>query len=288
MKANTFIIGSQKAGTTSLYRYLAQHPDVYFSEVKEVTYFVDNEHYEKGVEWYHDFFNKHNSEPIVASSFVHMLVDEKAPERLYEYNRDSKIIICLREPVSRAHSAFHYAIKNGWESEETSFEECLTRELDSSKMPITRYHDRNYFHNGLYHHHINQWIKYFPRDQITLVKDTDLRHKGSEVLSSIFNFLGIKDHAEIDTSKEFNKAGKVRSKNLQKLILNKESKFKLMLRKSLPKPLRVWLLGNVVSKMESMNRVDQVNPEFDQGAFRKFFEEDLKKLKKDFGISFEN
>lgn len=288
MKANTFIIGSQKAGTTSLYRYLAQHPDVYFSEVKEVTYFVDNEHYEKGVEWYHDFFNKHSSEPIIASSFVHMLVDDNAPERLFKYNPDSKIIICLREPVSRAHSAFHYAIKNGWESEETSFEDCLTRELDASTMPITRYHDRNYFHNGLYHHHINQWLKYFPREQITLVKDTDLRHQGSEVLSKIFSFLGIKNHTEIDTSKEFNKAGKVRSKNLQKLILNKESKFKLMLRKSLPKPLRVWLLGNVVSKMESMNRVDQVNPEFDKKMFNQFFEEDLRKLREDFGITFES
>lgn len=284
MKANTFIIGAQKAGTTSLYQYMAQHPDVYFSEVKEVTYFVDDEHYAKGLDWYHGFFNRYQTQKVIATSFVHMLVDAHAPQRLQEYNPDSKIIICLRDPVQRAHSAYHYAIKNGWESESTQFIDCLHRELDPQSMPMTRYHDRNYFVNGLYAQHIQRWQQYFPAKQFFFIQDQDLRNNAKDVLVRLFQFLEIDTDVEVDTSKEFNKAGKVRSKGLQKLILNKESKIKLWVRKTLPKSWRVWLLGNVVSQVEKLNRVDAANPQIEEDQYQQYFEKDLAQLKSLFGI----
>lgn len=284
MKANTFIIGVQKAGTTSLYRYMSQHPEVYFSEVKEVTYFVDNEQFAKGLDWYHSFFNKHKQESVIATSYVHMLVDQDAPVRLKEYNPDAKIIICLREPLARANSAFHYAVKNGWESEGSSLREVFNHPADLSGIANIRFHDRNYFENGLYHKHISNWLKYFPREQLHLVRDVDLRHKTSEELKKVFDFLDIDSNASIDTSKEFNKAGKVISKDLQKLILNKESKLKLFLRRRLPKSLRVWILGNVVSRIEAMNRIDESNAEIEAKEIQQYFRDDLNKLKNEFGI----
>ena len=57
-KVNTMIIGVQKTGTTSLYEYMRQHSEVCFSEIKEITYFVDDEFYEKGESYLHSFFNK--------------------------------------------------------------------------------------------------------------------------------------------------------------------------------------------------------------------------------------
>ena len=66
-KVNLLIIGAQKAGTTSLYQYIKQHPDVYFSEIKEITYFVVDKYYQKGIEYFHSFFSKYNNEKIIAS-----------------------------------------------------------------------------------------------------------------------------------------------------------------------------------------------------------------------------
>ena len=106
-KVNLLVIGTQKAGTTSLYEYIRQHPDIYFSDVKEVTYFVEDALYSKGEDYYHSFFTKIENEKIIASSYVHMLPCKKCPGRVKEYNPDMKFIVMLREPVSRAYSAYN-------------------------------------------------------------------------------------------------------------------------------------------------------------------------------------
>ena len=183
-KVNLLIIGAQKAGTTSLYYYLKQHPSIYFSEVKEVNYFAIDEFYKRGVKYYHSFFPNHKNQKIIASAYVHMLPDPKCPERVKEYNPDMKFIVMLRDPMKRAISAYKYAIQNNWEKEEISFTKAFDLESERLKSDKPNY-DNMYFYNGLYYHHLSNWMKHFPKENFIILKDTDLKHNPEQVLSSI-------------------------------------------------------------------------------------------------------
>ena len=158
-KVNLMIIGSQKSGTTSLYEYMKQHPNIYFSEVKEVTYFTDDLSYKKGELYFHSYFKKYVNEKIIASSDVHILPSKEAPIRIKKYNRNMKFIIVLREPVSRAYSAYNYAIKNSWEDSRNSFLDTIG--LENDRVRDKKY-NLMYFENGKYYKHITYWYKFFP------------------------------------------------------------------------------------------------------------------------------
>jgi hypothetical protein len=285
-KVNLLILGTQKAGTTSLYEYIRQHHDIYFSDVKEVTYFVEDKLYQKGEDYYHSFFTKVTNEKIIASAYVHMLSCKEAPLRVKQYNKDMKFIIMLREPVSRAYSAYNYAIKNGWENEKNSFEDTITLEPERIK---NKQFDLMYFENGMYYKHIKRWQEYFPKENFLLIKDTDLRNDPKEVLKKVFQFLNIENDENIDTSKEFNKAGVVRSKILQSFLLKKDSTFKSMVGRLLSRNLRVWVRANVLKKIYQFNQIDQHYNELDENLKNKlseYFRSDLKALKDQFEIEF--
>ena len=284
-KINCLIIGAQKAGTTSLYEYIKQHPDVYFSEIKEITYFVVDKYYKKGIEYFHSFFSKYNNEKIIASSYVHMLPSQDAPERVLEYNKNMKFIIMLREPVSRAYSSYNYAIKNDWENIQNSFLETI--ELEKKRIERKEY-DLMYFENGKYFKHIKYWNTYFPKDNFLILKDSELRSNGQEVVNKIFDFLKIRRY-KINTNQEYNKAGIVRVKWLQSFLLNK-SVIKKVIGSFFSEGLRVWIRSVVFKKIYSLNQINKANTPLDlntEKQIRLYFEDDLKQLAEEYGISFE-
>ncbi len=256
-KVNLLIIGTQKAGTTSLYQYIRQHEDIYFSDVKEVTYFVEDELYKKGEGYYQSFFQKYNGESVVASAYVHMLPCTKCPERVRKYNPNMKFIVMLRDPINRAYSAYNFAIKNGWENKKNSFEETIG--LEKNRVEKEEY-DLMYFENGQYYKHIKCWQESFPKENFLLIRDTELKNNSEEVLKKIFLFLGIRDcSARIDVSKEFNRAGVARSSLLHSFLTNKNLVVKKILGCLLPAKLRVWIRMNVIKKIILFNQIDKEN-----------------------------
>lgn len=285
-KVNLLILGTQKAGTTSLYEYIKQHPDLYFSDVKEVTYFVEDELYNKSEDYYHSFFTKVSNEKIIASAYVHMLPCKKAIKRVKEYNPNMKFIIMVRDPVSRAYSAYNYAIKNGWEDENNSFEDALSLEKERIK---NEEYDLMYFENGMYYKHIKSWQQDFAKENFLIIKDTELRDNPKDVLEKIFNFLDIDHRNDIDTSQEFNKAGIVRSKILQSFLLKKDSSLKKYIGLLMPRTLKVWIRANLLKKIYSFNQVDKKNIPINtsiKNALDIHFKKDLELLKREFDIEF--
>lgn len=284
-KVNFLIIGTQKAGTTSLYQYIRQHKDIYFSDLKEVTYFVQDELYAKGEEYYHSFFQNYDGEKVVASAYVHMLPCIKCPERVKKYNPDMRFIVMLRDPIKRAYSAYNYAIKNGWENKKNSFEETIG--LEKNRVENEEY-NLMYFENGQYYKHIKRWQESFPKENFLLIKDTDLKNNSEEVLKKIFLFLGIGDYsARIDVSKEFNRAGVVHSSLLQSFLTNKNLFVKKMLGRLLPAKLRVWIRVNVIRKVIQFNQIDKENTKLEESrynAMKILFQEDAKNLKNELEI----
>lgn len=290
-KVNLLIIGTQKAGTTSLFNYLKQHPDLYFSEIKEVTYFVNDEHYKKGEAYYHSAFYKYKGQKVVAGAYVHMLPCKKAAERVKAYNPEMKFIVMLRDPVKRAYSAFHYALDNGWETETKNFKEAFELEKERLCSPTINY-DLTYFYNGLYHQHLTEWFNYFGKDRFLLLRDTDLKNNPAETLTSIFRFLGIAEAVFVDTSKKFNETGKLRSKTLQKLILTRNSGLKKIGGRLLSSETKIFIRSKIfplLTKLNSGKKGKNYKQNFRQEAenfdfIKDYYLEDLHNLEKEFNI----
>jgi hypothetical protein len=294
-KVNLLIIGTQKAGTTSLYNYLNQHPDIYFSEVKEVIYFANDEHYKRGEKYYHSFFPKYKGQKVIASSYVHMLPNPKCPERVKTYNPNMKFIVMLRDPIKRATSAYNYAIKNNWEDQNNSFKDAFNKEKERLSSNAPNY-DLTYFYNGLYHKHLSHWFKYFPKVDFLIIKDTDLRNNSKQVFTSIFDFLGIENNIEIDTSKNYNEAVEIRSKFFQGILITNNPIIIKTLRTILPRSAKIFVLTKVLPKLRSLNSKEIIKSEgtshppilknFVEESMLNYFKEDKAKLKQELNISF--
>jgi hypothetical protein len=150
LKANLFIVGAMKAGTTSLTKLLEQHPDIFVCPVKEPNFFIselpalliDKEDYSdiktfldqlninsrkhfahvKTLDEYHSLFRFYNKEKYLADCSTLYLHSEEAAKKIKEYNPDAKIIILLRDPIRRAFS--HYKMDYAKGRTNKTFEEA--------------------------------------------------------------------------------------------------------------------------------------------------------------------
>jgi hypothetical protein len=107
---NTIIAGTNKSGTTSLFRYLADHPSVCSSKIKEVRYFsrFNNPSFEDAHEYYNDQFPEYTDQQIrLEASPDYLLHGLPTAEGLFTIIPDTKLIFVLREPISRLISAFN-------------------------------------------------------------------------------------------------------------------------------------------------------------------------------------
>ncbi len=200
------IIGTQKGGTSSLYYYLSQHPDIHQACVKG-TYFFDW-NYQKGISWYRSNFpfkvTRRFYKKILGKKFLtgeasaNYIFRPHAPERLQKCAPKAKIIVLLRNPVSRAYSAYNMFVKKG--QEKSSFEEALEQERKMPSPEIEKMlKDENnsshpYLARGIYVDQLKAWRKYFPAEQMLILKSEDLFAHPKETLNRVFFFLGLPDH----------------------------------------------------------------------------------------------
>ena len=183
----TFILGgAPKAGTTSLYRYLQQHPQVCMSARKETSVFIDD----KGLEWLSEtHYHHYDGEPAVGEASAGTLGNPDVPERIYDALPDVKLIFVLRDPIERIFS--HYQFLRGvggleeWEGIDgnLSFSEIIRAE--GGKWRET------HINLGMYHKHLTRFEQYFDREQMLVLLFSDLKETPSEVVERIFRFVGV-------------------------------------------------------------------------------------------------
>jgi len=110
MRPKGLVLGAQKGGTTALFHYLSQHPGVVPSLQKEIHFFNCDSHYEKGVDFYHSFFEATTSARAGRITLDitpgYLVAGEVTAERIARYNADLQLLALLREPASRAYSAW--------------------------------------------------------------------------------------------------------------------------------------------------------------------------------------
>jgi Sulfotransferase domain len=198
------IIGAQRSGTTSLFSYLSQHPQILPCLEKEVHFFdggvnpnIDN--YEKGQKWYRAHFPFKRSvrgNRITGEASPLYIFNPVTPGRISNLLPKVKLIAILRNPTERAISHYFY---EKWKNRETlSIMEAFQEEDKRIKAAIqsNNFRDRSFVHysyksRGLYKEQIERYLQYFEMDQILIIRSEDLFKESNNTLSIVFDFIGV-------------------------------------------------------------------------------------------------
>jgi len=146
-----FIPGAPKSGTSSMYEYLRQHPEIYFPSLKEPRYFAtdqdsgfdrDGPFFVRELEDYLALYRGVRGEKRIGDASVQYLSSRAAPERIREFSPDARFIVLVRNPVDIAYSLHGQRLAGGGEDIE-DFEEALAAEPDrraGRRLPSVPFH----------------------------------------------------------------------------------------------------------------------------------------------------
>ena len=206
---NMILLGAQRAGTTSIHAHLGRHPGVCLSKTKEIHYF-DN-YQDQGLDWYRSHFptrswvkkRSHNLgyEMVVGEGSPYYLFHPEVPMRIREAIPSARLVVLLRNPVDRALSHFRHERKNGsekevdfqsaWDLEESRLA-GTEEKLSSGASVYEEAHNRfSYTARGDYAPQLERWFSLFDRTQIHVIRSEDLFNSPEEVMTGLFEFLGL-------------------------------------------------------------------------------------------------
>ena len=186
------IIGSAKCGTTSLYSYIVNHPQVFHSHKKELNFFDKN--FDKGVDWYLAHFPAITDEPnfLTGEASPGYLNSFRVAQRMHKLFPQIKLIIMLRNPVDRAISQYYHKVRLG--EENRSLEEVINYEIEGFQAkPKTKGKSR-YMLGQFYVELVKKWMDIFPRKQFLIIKTEQLESNTATVMKQVFDFLGLPEH----------------------------------------------------------------------------------------------
>lgn len=202
------ITGAQKCGTTSLYYYLLNHPNVAPALYKEIRFFDIN--FNKGITWYRSHFptflyrayfkKRYGQDIVVGEASPYYIFHPHAARRIREIAPRTKLILLLRNPVDRAYS--HYQHKVRTRIETLSFEESIQVESERLNGEVEKmledegYFSFNHYHysylaRGIYVDQLKAWMHFFPREQILILKSEDFYRNPPKTFGQVLDFLGL-------------------------------------------------------------------------------------------------
>ncbi|XP_071757972.1 heparan sulfate glucosamine 3-O-sulfotransferase 3A1-like [Centroberyx gerrardi] len=185
------IIGVKKGGTRALLEFLRVHPDI--RAVGAEPHFFDR-NYENGLEWYRELMPKTLEGQITMEKTPSYFVTREAPARIAAMSRDTKLIVVVRDPVTRAISDYTQTLSKKPDIpsfESLTFKNRTTGLIDTSWSAIQI---------GIYAKHLDNWLQYFPMEQILFVSGERLISDPAGELGRVQDFLGLK---RIITDKHF-------------------------------------------------------------------------------------
>ena len=252
---NFLIVGAAKCGTTSVYHYLRQHPQVYMSPIKETNFFA----YEKGTERtdsaarfpirsreeYVALFRDASREIAVGEASPRYLVHPQAAERIHSLIPEAKIIAILRNPIDRAYSAYSMRLRDG--KEPRSFAEAVREEESGCLRENLEWGQNHYLEEGDYVNQLRPYLQRFDRKHIAIYLFEDLEKDPIGFMREVYQFLDVSDEFVPDTSVRYNVSGVPKQRALAPILIWKKGSFRNKLtgaaRQVLPKWVEQPLLG---------------------------------------------
>lgn len=202
------VIGAQRSGTSSLYRYLGAHPNVVPPVRKEVGYFTRR--YSAGESWYRAHFHLaarrrlasalQGHPPLAFEATPDYLVHPLAPARAARLLPDAKVVVLLRDPVERAFSHYRHMVRLGFET--LPFAAALEREPERLADDLVHLqrdpgHDPkrflrfSYVTRGLYAEQLGRWYTHYPIDRLLVLESAEMFDHPRRVYGRLLQFLGL-------------------------------------------------------------------------------------------------
>jgi len=246
---NLFLVGAMKSGTTSLHNYLDMHPDIFMSKTpwKEPHFFVEENNWKKGFDWYHSLFNDATTEKYIGESstdYTKLPHYSGVPERIHKYCPNAKIIYIMRDPIERAISQYW------WEVEFSA---------EGRKMPKAIMANDWILSASNYAMQLRPYINLYGIDNVFALTTEELQSAPEQTLKKIYAWLNVDSEYALVTKeyKTYNRSAEQVNQVIGSSIIShlKGTMFWLLLKKLVPArtPLRARLkklLSRPVEKNE--------------------------------------
>jgi len=222
------ILGAGKSGTTSLYAYCQEHPEVFMSAIKETNFFelegqqtifseaedpLKLKHYPQSINNIKDytalFKNTANFKSKGEASPMY-LYGKNAPANLKKYVPEIKLIAILRQPSERLFSRYTHLLRDGHEPTK-SFEDVFDTNSIWWQRP-------DLVQEGFYYQHLSRYFRLFDSAQIKVFLYDDLKSDSKKVMRELYRFIGVDQNFKPSTNQSFNVSGKPKSKLVNQLI----------------------------------------------------------------------
>lgn len=249
MLPNFLIVGAQKSGTTSVFEYLSQHPEVYTPPCKEPHYFSNSPspNLAKNDKEYEDLFKNATNEKAIGEASVSYLIDPLAPIKIKKLIPEAKIIILLREPVDRSYSQWWHMYQLG--HEKYTFEKALS--IEQKRINSKDFQKKikvyggffYYFQSSLYYNYVYKYLNIFGKKNVRIYIFEEFIYNLSKLCYELFKFINVNPNFKPDF-KIYNKSHSPKIKNLQKLLTKPPSLLKSVFDSS-PKSLKQKIYNNL-------------------------------------------
>ena len=293
MNAPNFIIaGAPKCGSTTLFRYLNPHHDVFFPKIKEPGFMIkeyyqalskDSPNYQRQHEYlvldeqsYGQLYDEVDFKILGDSSISYLFQYENAIENILKYSgRETKILFILREPVSRLKSQYQYIVELGFENQE------ITKALELEEYRLSENWSSifAYKQQGLYAEGIKAFLEAF--DDVHVMFFEDLIADPNGQMDQVYQFLGISS-VELGNDLTFNKSGIPRNRAVHNFLMTKNP-----LRTAFAKSMRSFISEDrlllIRDKLRGMNQRKNSGIEISDDlkqTLKTFYKEDYKELER--------
>lgn len=280
---NFLLIGTMKAGTTSLYYYLKQHPQVYMSPVKAPDFFTlegreldfngpegrahinrwISENKATSIEEYRALFRGVSTETAIGEATPVYLYSPEALSRIKHHIPEAKLIAVLRNPADRAYSAFLHCVRDGREPLD------FTQALQAEEERIRNHWEYiwHYKNMGFYYPQLERCYEMFEKEQIRIYLYGDLKEDPVGVAQDIFRYLEVDDAFAPNISREYNVAGVPKRRALHRLV-NMSSPVKTLAKAILPQELGREMKRRV--QHMSLTKAPPLRPEVRRGLIETY------------------
>lgn len=291
MRLPTFIIpGAPKAGTSALWAYLNDHPEICMAVNKEPRFFsqvrgeIDREvpgdgnlragNFGRGFKWYSGLFEKKENARAWGEASTHYFSAPDSPDLIREHVPDARLVFMLRDPVQRLYSHYWQEYKLGWELPD--FEEMYR-----TNHPRFRF----YCHVSAYRKHLGDYLARFSKEQVMVLLDTDLRRDPLGVYRRVCAFVGVgTDFVPETLGKTFNQQTAPKSRAFQRWRTRMQTSW---IANVMPDRLR-GRLGKVLEAMSRLNNAPIAYPALDPSIRADLvsrFDEDIRFVEELLGVS---
>lgn len=187
------IAGTQKGGTTALASYLYEHPAIGMPAVKEVHFFDTEENF-AGVDVdyarYHANFKPAVRGRLLGDATPIYMYWEPAQQRIQRYNPAMKLVMLLRNPITRAYS--HWNMERARGRDPLPFEEAIRTEAERCREALPLQHRQfSYVDRGRYSSQLERIWRFFPARQTLVLKSEELLLRPQDALARVTDFLGV-------------------------------------------------------------------------------------------------